>query len=317
MQIMANHLELQKQNLQLAEQLRNTAKTSCVMFDDVPHVAIQISGECEEMVGKVILETEEFAVFLNANDPTESIRSRDEYDIAAILASLILEAGGTISLDKMWDSISMVRADGKQIVPFNCSIDMEFADIDPLADDAPTRIIDRYHRLSRGNEKLGTVLRLLKLSLETEKDKLRSFLFGWSAIEIFINTVFKKYENEIFTEFSEGLQSELRVTYLKRIREVMKDKNRLTDKFSVIALRLCMKDADNDVKAFKKVKEVRNNLFHRSMADESKLSVTDIHALLVKYLQLHLGGNPRPATVRIQRMAGHYNPIDNPFGKST
>ena len=202
-------------NVWWAEQFRNdtTSRPKC---EDAPHIVIQIMGERGDLDGKEIVEADSFVIHLNPTDPSDSIRAESEDTIAAILVSLILETGGTLTLDKMWDSVVMVRGDGKRTIPFNCSQIAEITDCDSLANDSPTKITDRYRRLSSGKEGLGTVLRLLKLSLETEKDKLRSFLFGWSAAEIFVNQVFTKYEKNMFVELGGDSQSELRYALMER-----------------------------------------------------------------------------------------------------
>ena len=312
-QALANRLEQQEQNPTLAKLCRDWVAARRTKFEEkfeaVPHVVIQINGESNDLAGTMILENDGCAIYWNANDLSESIRSKDEDVLAAVLASLLLEAGGTLSFDKVWDSIATFRDDGKQIVPFNCAIVAEITETDSLAAGAPVKITDHYRRLSRPKERLSTVLKLLKLSVETENDKFRSFLFGWNAIEIFVNTVFKKYEEEMFRDLSNSSQSELRAAYLTRIRGVMRDKNRLADKFNVVALQLCVTDADDDAEAFRKVKLARDELFHGAKVDEKQLPVTAAHALLIKYLQLHLGGKPRPPTARTHRVSGYQNPF--------
>jgi hypothetical protein len=316
--ILANRLEQQGQNLSLVEQMRNATMISCPKFEDVPHIVIQIRGECEELNGKkIISETEDFVAYLNVNDPSESIRSESENVVAAVLTSLVLESGGSIMPAKICDSIALIREDGKRVIPVNFSLTIEVSNDDPLVEDAPVRITDCYHRLSSDKESLGLVAKLLKLSLETEKDKLRSFLFGLSALEIFVNTIFRKYEGEIFIKLRESSNPKLCVSFVDRIREVMKDKYSLTNKFSLVASGLCVADAEKDVEVFQKTKKKRNSLFHGSKINETELPTKSARDLLVKYLQLHLGGALRPATVKtVMNISGQNDPFGMSFKKT-
>jgi len=309
-------LEQQLSNSPLVEQMRNASMFFCPKFEEVPHIVIQIRGECEELNGKTINETEGFVVYLNANDPSESISIKCEPDIAAVLTSLVIESGGSIMPEKVCDSIALFHEDGKRAIPVNFTISIEISDDGPLVEDAHVRITDCYRRLSSNKNKLGIVAKLLKLSLEAEKDKLRSFLFGWSALEIFVNKVYKKYEDEIFDKLKKSPNLKLCVSYVNRIREVMKGKYSLTNKFSLIASGLCIADAEKDVEVFQKTNKTRNSLFHGSEINETELPTKFARDLLVKYLQLHLGGDIRPPTARTEfKFSGQYDPL-NPFGRS-
>ena len=117
---------------------------------------------------------------------------------------------------------------------------------------------------------------------------LRSFLAAWTALEIFVNKVFGDYEDRLFGELTEGPYPEARREHLARMREVMKDKYRLADKFAIIICQLCPNDADQDLAAFRKAKELRDDLSHGTEVTEPALPVAIVQGLIRKYLRLHL-----------------------------
>jgi hypothetical protein len=310
-------LEQQLPNSPLVEQLRNASTLFCPKFEEAPHIVIQIRGKCEDFNGKKIKETEDFVAYLNANDPSESIRTECEPDIAAVLTSVVIESGGSIMFEKVCDSIALFHEDGKRAIPVNFTISIEISDDGPLVEDAPVKITDCCRRLSSNKNELGIITKLLKLSLEAEKDKLRSFLFGWSALEIYVNKVYKKYEDEIFEKLKKSPNPKLCASYVDRIREVMKGKYSLTNKFSLLASGLCVEDAEKDVEVFQKINKKRNSLFHGEKINETDLPKKSARDLLVKYLQLHMGGVLRPATAKtVMNISGQNDPLVMSFKKT-
>ena len=76
----------------------------------------------------------------------------------------------------------------------------------------------------------------------------------------------------------------------ERFKDVMKDKYRILDKFLVISTILDPDGANEDVKSFKSLKEIRDNMFHKFDSIPDHLPVENVQALFVKFLKLHLQG---------------------------
>jgi hypothetical protein len=68
----------------------------------------------------------------------------------------------------------------------------------------------------------------------------------------------------------------------------MSDKDRLLDKFIVIASLLSLSSATADVESFKSIKSARDGLFHQAGAQNQTFPTTEAQMLLRKYLGLHL-----------------------------
>jgi hypothetical protein len=149
--------------------------------------------------------------------------------------------------------------------------------------------VGNWYRAIAGDLKfVERVVRLPTASLQTEGDALRAFLHAWTALEILINKTFKRYETQFFSELSEGNHPKARLQYLERIREVMGNKYRLTDKFALIAALLSPADADEDVRQFKQAKKERDNLTHGQDVAEATLPISMAQSLVRKYVRLHL-----------------------------
>jgi hypothetical protein len=136
---------------------------------------------------------------------------------------------------------------------------------------------------------LKRVVNLFARSLDSAADDdFRSFLFGWTALEIFINKVFSQYERVLV----EAVNSQVTVhgvsRYFERITQVMKNKYRLVDKFSVVAGVLAGETSDADVDQFKRIKKARDELLHGQDVAVTSLINTELRELLSRYLRAHL-----------------------------
>lgn len=88
--------------------------------------------------------------------------------------------------------------------------------------------------------------------------------------------------------------------YLTRIKEVMKGKYSLTDKFAVISVFLNPTTDSKDIAQFTLIKKVRDNLFHGDDIPDSSLPNNKLHALFEKYFRNHIrrnGPSTRPPEI--------------------
>ena len=99
--------------------------------------------------------------------------------------------------------------------------------------------------------------------------------------------MFSNYETEFLGSLTSDKDPKAKEWYVKRIREVMKDKYRLRDRFALIAASLVPGEADSDVANFIKSKKFRDDLAHGKDVLDSDLPVEIVHEILVKYMQLH------------------------------
>ena len=133
--------------------------------------------------------------------------------------------------------------------------------------------------------------RLLSRSIDEDSDDLQSFLSVWAGLEIFVSKNFKEFEEAAFKKLSGGNTPSAPSRFLLRIKAVMKDKYRLTDKFSFIASELSPDSSEEDIESFERIKEVRDKLMHGHEITVSTLPTEETRKLLQNYLKLRVQRN--------------------------
>lgn len=112
--------------------------------------------------------------------------------------------------------------------------------------------------------------------------------FSGGAPWKFFNKVFRDYERAFVDGLVSGASVHGASRYFARITEVMKDKYNPVDKFSVIAAVLTGESSDADIENFKRIKKIRDNLFHGQDVPETSLPNAELQSLLNKYFRNHL-----------------------------
>lgn len=232
------------------------------------------------------MELDDYVIYLDGIDGSVILEGKHEKFVAATM-SIVLETGAVIGLEKVEEATVFYGENGKPAYSMTTSMSGEMTLSKYIELQEFGGIARRYSQLL-GQESLQRVVRLLVSSLDKQADKLRAFLSAWSALEIFTNKVFKSYENGLFSDLQEGDRPGVWKLYLDRIRDVMKDKYRLTDKFAIIAMYLAPAEADTDLQTFKNSKDLRDSISHGSEVDEKALPVAHTQHLVKKYLRLHL-----------------------------
>ena len=141
--------------------------------------------------------------------------------------------------------------------------------------------------LSVNNQQLKTPFRLFTQSLEFTQDELRSFISAWTALEIFTNKVFSSYEEKFIGNIADDHGTHGVNQFLTRIKDVMKDKYRLSDKFALIASFLS-DEIEKDMELFKSMKNLRDDISHGKEFNEEALPVENARKLVAKYLKSHM-----------------------------
>ena len=130
---------------------------------------------------------------------------------------------------------------------------------------------------------------LLSTSLSESTTDLEAFLAAWSALEIFVNKSFKAvYEKQWFATV-ETTASAASKPIFARLKDVMRDKYRLLDKFLMVAATLNPIGATRDVETFRGLKTLRDKLMHDAEVPRH-LPTHEIQTLLKEYMRLHLNG---------------------------
>ncbi|MES2001036.1 MAG: hypothetical protein V4444_01820 [Pseudomonadota bacterium] len=135
--------------------------------------------------------------------------------------------------------------------------------------------------------KVGKIVDLYLQSIGQKDDDFRAFLSGWTAMEIFVHSLFKQvYGPQWFKGLKEKLPASA-APYFDRVQTVMSDKHRLMDKFVVIATTLSPATAQVDAAELASLKTVRDAIVHE-LAGQQTFPAERSQRLLRKYLALHL-----------------------------
>lgn len=234
----------------------------------------------------------ELASYVLAIDdaPKMEIRSRHESSVHGLLAAIAIASEHLCGVKKVADSVVFVREDGKPLFCYTVSGSACAYGSSPLAPDAWAQVPRNAKTLSR-HQALVDSARLLTRALAEDSDPLLSFLSAWSGLEIFVNKNFKDYENRVLSRLSVGTPPPVPQRVVERIRSVMSDKYRLSDKFSVISGELAGSSVEADQLAFEAIKLVRDKLLHGEDIPLASLPTAEAKRLLRKYLQLHLSSD--------------------------
>lgn len=219
--------------------------------------------------------------------PKMEIRSKHESSVHGLLAAIAIASEHLCGVKKVADSVVFVREDGKPLFCYTLSGSANAYVSSPLAPDTWAQVPRNAKTLSR-HQALVDAARLLTRSLADDSDPLLSFLSVWSGLEIFVNKNFKDYENRVLGRLSVGTPPPVPQRVVERIRSVMSDKYRLSDKFSVISGELADSSVEEDQSAFEAIKLVRDKLLHGEQIPLASLPTAEAKRLLRKYLQLHL-----------------------------
>ncbi len=246
----------------------------------------QAQGEIEASVKEPLHEHDTFIVTFDAVEKNR-VRQLHQTDIEAMKVAVAFESDAPSRFAYLTDGTYLLNDAGRPVYSISFSMSAEASVSTPLSEEAATRIGARYTALNKEND-LDSVERLFSQMAEYGTDRLKAFLSGWAALEILIAKSFKSYEQAFLSPFTNAEQPTLRERFLTRIKFVMKDKYRLTDKFIAVTAVLFPNiedaEAERNYADFYKLKELRDSIFHGEPFSEKDLPVHEMAALLRKYV---------------------------------
>lgn len=248
-------------------------------------VVFEAEGEVESFEPRNKREMPDFIIAIDGATK-QPIRSKYQAPINGLLASFALGSDQICGVKKVTDGVVFFNEDGKPVYSYTFDMTGKAIVSTGLQEDSITFVINNAKALGK-HQQLVDSARLLSRSLDEVADDLQSFLSVWAGLEIFVSKNFKKYEEVAFKKLSGGNAPPAPTKFLQRIKNVMKDKYRLTDKFSVVSFELSPDTSEEDIKRFEDIKDVRDKLMHGHDIAVSSLPTEDTRKLLRKYLKLH------------------------------
>jgi hypothetical protein len=231
-----------------------------------------------------------YVVVLDGVDMT-AVKNAHAEELESMKFALGFEGNSPANFAKIAEGIYLTDPDGRTVYSLNFSLTAHATVSTGLSAEGIRNISSRFLAIQKAPA-LSSIKRLYSRMAEHESDPLKGFLFGWSALEILIAKSFSSYEQDFMSPLLEGPQVGLREKFLRRVREVMKDKYRLSDKFncasSVLFAEVSEVDVHADADRFERIKRVRDRILHGDDFSDRELPVGELAALLRKYVIAYL-----------------------------
>jgi hypothetical protein len=259
-------------------------------------VVVQITGDVMASLPSDARIINDFLLCFDAFDK-KALRSRLLPQLSAVLTALRLGGSRPYEFRSLAEGTFLTTAEGVIIhsmtleagsVGMYQSTPLNEAQRERIAKDIPLI-------LKAGN--LERIVRLYVHSLNRATDNYRSFIAAWSALEILVGKIFPTYQPLLAAELQQVSQPPGVQVYLNRVAEVMEDQHNLADKFTIISMFLDDEgQPEEDVKKFRRLKKVRDLLFHGQDIPEESLPTGEVQQLFDKYLRNHVrrGLTPPP-----------------------
>ena len=270
----------------IAKEVEKVREARKADFGDGPCLVLKIKGSVAAFPLEHTTEYRDFTISLGSS-PKALIHQTSRPVITSVITALTMAHAHPITLKKLSDRVVFFSTDGKPVYCYDFTA-RGHGYVSSAMSRTEVESAGKWYANLVAEPSLEKVCRLLTASLQTDGDMLRAFLSSWTALEIFVNARFSGYERQVFETVDEGNVPGTRRQYVDRIREVMKDKYRLADKFEVISCQLCPSDADKDLADFQKAKKLRDKMTHGDDVTESELPVVIVQNLVRKYLRLHV-----------------------------
>lgn len=257
---------------------------------------VETNGEIDAEIKEPFREHEGFVVTFDAVNKQAVVRIH-QAEIEAMKLAVAFESEAPSRFAALGDGTYLVNEVGMIVYSINFSMSGEATVSTGLSAEGSGRISERYAMLQNAND-VESVQRLFSQMADYGTDRLKAFLSGWAAFEILIAKSFKTYEHAFLSPLTNASQPTLRERFLQRVKGVMKDKYRLTDKFVAVTAVLFPaapnNEAQEDFKKFSRLKQLRDSIFHGEEFSEKDLPVHELAALLRKYVLAHIA-TPNPA----------------------
>lgn len=249
-------------------------------------VIFEAEGELESFNHQNEKELPDFNIVIDGAEK-QPIRDKYQVPISGILSGFVLGSEQVYSIQKVTDGIIFINVNDKPVYSYTLEVNAKAMVSSILTEDAITFVRNNAKSLGK-HQKLVDSARLLSKSLNVNNDDLQSFLLVWAGMEIFVNKNFKEFEEVAFTKLNGGDTPVVPSVFFRRIKNVMNDKYRLTDKFSLISSELSPDSSDEDIKQFEVIKGIRDTFMHAHDIPISTLPTENTRILLKKYLKLYV-----------------------------
>jgi hypothetical protein len=253
-------------------------------------ILLEVEGQIDNQLDGQKREFDDFTVCfdeLKAVDVKKMVTA-STHAKNLMLCALFLATSHPIEIRKLTEGVYLIDHNKKVHYSYSLSMSAKCFSSEIFDNKLATRT-DSYFKELKKSKSLDKVFRLLSQALDESNDIFRSFIFSWTALEIFINKIFNEYEKKFLDDLVKSSSLKTTHVYLERIADVMKDKYSLKDKFVVISSFLADDEAEKFLEEFKKIKKIRDQIIHGEEINENTLPVHGIIKIVKAYLKKHIG----------------------------
>ena len=261
--------------------IEETKKQRNEKFATPPFLIIEACGDDSSFIPEEAVDKGDYALCIQ-NETGAFSKGQYQNQINSVLSSLCLSIDTFYKYKKVGESVVYYNSDGKPIHNILISVkgkgfsSRKVLDIDIETTKSCSSIMSQ-------NEIFSTICRLLVQSIDSKSDELLSYLSVWTALEVFINKMFRVEKQNLIACLTERglIDQTLR-------EEIERKKFSLMNKFKMLCLYLNNQVECPDIKTFKKLKDSRDELLHGDEIDFAKLPVFETQNLLRKYLFVYV-----------------------------
>ena len=268
------HSSLNKHISQIREK-RADSKTPVVVFE--------AHGEVEAKFEKAGKELDDFEVRWDVFDK-DAVRESHISEVSASLSAIRVSTHNDCRFQVICDGSYLIKPDSKIVHSITAKMGSLNAYVSRKLSNVEIDRIGTFISSILEKPDICKVTELFSMALEDKRDRFQGFVTAWSALEILIGKLFRKYETKLFSEFSNTINAPGMEMYLGRVKTVMNGRYTLVDRFSVLSIFLGGDDAGEDIESFKKCKDIRDSIFHGKQISDELLPLEDVRALIDKYL---------------------------------
>jgi len=265
----------------IARQLESIQSARAKKIDNQAVLMLVATGKEDVAIGASL---QKYPTFLTVQNGTQSSLFSRRYAEAvdSIKAAISLEIGTLDYLESIAEGVFFEWTDGRPLF----SSTLNFSGRGTVAQSATADhalSVNRRFSAMRAAQTPRKAQRLIARMAEEPSDLLRQFVFGWTALEIFVDQLFAKYDLQFLESILDGGASTIaiRLTKYKQLKPIKEVS--LLGRFIVVAALLSTTDSNADQEAvvdtFKKVQKARNDLLHRDDIREDALPIVDLRSL--------------------------------------
>lgn len=225
---------------------------------------------------------------LNAFDGP-SVREQHKLNVRSIATAVSIamtDTTGSPEIRFLTDNIHFLSKDNVVIYACNLKAGAVGTVTTTMTSDEFIVTIEAYATGLCADKKLSSVASLFALSQQKNNDNLRSFITSWSALELLVRHLAKKYR-KVFQKLLQA-NYDILPKWDTDLRVIKIGDYRLRDQFYAVACSINLTEAETDIGIFNELNSKRNDYYHQLKISDTELPTHDVQFLFRKYLKIVL-----------------------------